>query len=96
MRKQSSDTFVKKSHHQRGAALVEYALAVGFLIGVFIVGGIALREAAGSRSRASIGVSSGVHGMAPCYVPTPGEKPSDLGAPDPKNPSTLRSPLECL
>ena len=49
---------------QLGAALVEYALALGLLVAIFVIVGINLEE--GARSRSSQSRSVETNGGAPC------------------------------
>jgi uncharacterized protein (UPF0333 family) len=53
---------------QRGNVYVEYAVATAILVAAFSVAATYLYEAANNRADSSMNATSGVHGMAPCYL----------------------------
>lgn len=50
-------------HSERGAEFIEYALALGLLIGIFVAMSLYLRRSADNRANESINI---IKDMAPC------------------------------
>ncbi|MCB0318068.1 MAG: hypothetical protein KDD56_04875 [Bdellovibrionales bacterium] len=61
----------KRLHKERGAELVEYAIAAAILIAVFIVAGIIIRSSSSERGEASMGIHQDA---IPCGADLNGEE----------------------